>query len=569
MNILGFNCFMHDAAASLLQDGRVACAVAEERFARKKHVGEFPAEAIRCALAAGGITPRELDHVTFFYKPWLGVGRRILHALKNLPHAADLLERRGGGWLQFRNAEQTFRAELGLGADEGPKFHFLEHHLAHAASTFFGSRFEEAAILSVDGAGEWATTLFAQGAGSKIRKLGEVYYPHSLGNVYSALTQYLGFRPNSGEGKVMGLAPYGDPGPFIEEFRKVIRLIPEGAFEIDLSYFQHHLGKERRYSDKMIEAFGPPREPESPMQKVYENVAAALQLRLEEAILHLARGLQRRTGLKKLCMAGGVALNSVANGRILHETDFEEIFVQPAASDDGTSLGGAYFLWTCVLGGRRPEPMRHASLGPEFSDAACRAAIAAAGLQAESVDVVPRAAALLAGGKIVGWFQGRAEFGPRALGNRSILTDPRPAEMKDVLNARVKRREGFRPFAPAVLAERRDEYFDGGYESPFMLLVENVRPAKRAELRAVTHVDGTARVQDVERDANPRFYDLIAAFGRLTGTPVLLNTSFNVRGEPIVNTPQQAIRGYLDMDMDALVLGDRLLCKENGSRGGS
>jgi carbamoyltransferase len=568
LNILGFNCFMHDAAATLLQDGRIVCAVAEERFARKKHVGDFPLQAIRCALEAGGIHARELDHVTFFYKPWLGVGRRVLHALKNLPHAADLLERRGGGWLKFRNAEQTFRTELGLAGEEGPKFHFLEHHLAHAASTFFGSRFDEAAILSVDGAGEWATTLFAQGSGRKIRKLGEVYYPHSLGNVYSAFTQYLGFRPNSGEGKVMGLAPYGDPSRFIDEFRRIIRLIPEGAFEIDLAYFQHHLGKERRYGDRVIESFGPAREPESPMQKVYEDVAAALQLRLEEAILHLARGLQRRTGLKRLCMAGGVALNSVANGRILHETDFEEIFIQPAASDDGTSLGGAYFLWTCVLGGDRPAPMRHASLGPEFSDAVCRAAIAAAGLHGESTDVVPRAAQLLANGKIVGWFHGRAEFGPRALGNRSILTDPRPAAMKDVLNARVKRREGFRPFAPAVLVERRDEYFDGGYESPFMLLVENVRAAKRGELGAVTHVDGTARVQDVERDCNPRFYDLIAEFGRLTGTPVLLNTSFNVRGEPIVNTPAEAIRGYLDMDMDALVLGDRLLCKENGSRGG-
>jgi carbamoyltransferase len=561
LNILGFNCYMHDAASALLSDGRIVCAVAEERFARRKHVGDFPAQAIRCCLDAGGLRAQDLDHVTFFYKPWLGVGRRVLHALRNLPDAADLLERRGAGWLRFRNAERAFRLQLGLDGG-GPRFHFVEHHLAHAASAFLLSPFAEAAILSVDGAGEWATTLLAQGSGRSIRKLGEVCYPHSLGNVYSAFTQYLGFRPNSGEGKVMGLAPYGDPDRYIDEFRKIIRLIPEGGFEIDLGYFQHHLGKERRYGDRVVEVFGAPREPESEMTRNYENVAAALQRRLEEAILHLARGLQRQTGLRKLCMAGGVALNSVANGRILHETDFEEIFIQPAASDDGTSLGSALFQWSCVLGNERPEPLTHASLGPQYADADYRGAIEGAGLRAETGDVVRATARLLAAGKIVGWFQGRAEFGPRALGNRSILTDPRPAEMKDVLNARVKRREGFRPFAPAVLAERRDEYFDGGYPSPFMLLVENVRPAKRAELGAVTHVDGTARVQDVSRDSNPRFYDLIAEFGRITGTPVLLNTSFNLRGEPIVNTPQEAIAGFQRMDMDALVLGDYLLRKQ-------
>lgn len=558
---------MHDAAASLLCDGRVVCAVAEERFARKKHVGDFPRQAIESCLQAGNLRPTDLDHVAFFYKPWLGVGRRVLHALRHLPHARDLLERRGGGWLRFRNAEAAFRQEVGLDG-RGPCFHFVEHHLAHAASTFFLSPFEEAAILSVDGAGEWATTLLAWGQGRRIRKLEEVYYPHSLGNLYSAFTQYLGFRPNSGEGKVMGLAAYGDPDRYAEEFRRIVRLVPDGGFEIDLSYFQHHLGKERRYSDRVIEVFGPPRVPESEMTPRFADIAAALQRRLEEAVVHLARRLQKRTGLRKLCMAGGVALNGVANGRILRETDFDEIFVQPAASDDGTSLGAALFVWCCALDRERPEPMIHASLGPEFSPARCREALRAAGLSYETRDVVRRTAELLAAGKIVGWFHGRAEFGPRALGNRSILADPRPAWMKDVLNARVKRRESFRPFAPAVLAERRDDYFDGGHLSPFMLLVENVRPGRRGELGAVTHVDGTARVQDVTREANPLFYELIGEFGRITGTPVVLNTSFNVRGEPIVNTPEEAIAGFLSMDMDALFLEGHLVEKAPASGSG-
>lgn len=564
MNILGFNCFMHDSAATLLVDGEVSCAVSEERFARRKHVGEFPHQAITYCLDHAGMKVDDLDTVTFFYKPWEGFLRRVAHALRHLPHAGDLASSRAGKWNDFRTADDTFRKAMGLDDGKGPRFLFVEHHLAHAASAFFCSPFEEAAILSVDGAGEWTTTLTGRGTGSRIDKLDEIGYPHSLGNVYSALTQYLGFRPHSGEGKVMGLAPYGDPDRFADVFRDMLRLTDDGGFRVDLSYFQHHLGKERRYSDKLLEALGPAREPESDMPQLHQDVAAGLQRRIEEALVHLARALQERTGLRRLTMAGGVALNSVANGKILEETEFDEIFIQPAASDDGTSLGGALWAWVCEHGGRRPEPMRHAYLGPSYSDADCRAAMDAAGLVPEPAANLPeRVAELLEQGKIIALYQGRAEFGPRALGNRSILTDPRPTAMKDVLNARVKRREGFRPFAPAVLAERRSEFFSGSHPSPFMLLVESVRPDKREQLGAITHIDGTARVQDVERDLNPLYYDIIDAFGRRTGVPVLLNTSYNVRGEPIINTPEEAIRGLMSMDMDGLVLQGHLLLKQS------
>ncbi len=571
VNILGFNCYMHDSAAALLSEGQVRCAVAEERFTRRKHVGDFPAEAIRYCLRDGGLEVDDLDCVTFFYKPWDGFLKRVLHAVRHLPHAGDLASRRAGSWNRFRTADDAFRTDLGIEPGGGPEFLFVEHHLAHAASAFFCSPFEEAAILSIDGAGEWTTTLAGRGVGSQIEKLTEVSFPHSLGNVYSAVTQYLGFRPNGGEGKVMGLAPYGDPARFIDTFQDMVRLSDGGRFEIELSYFQHHLGKERRYSDRLIDALGPAREPESDMTGHYEDIAAALQLRLEETVVHLARHLQRTTGLKRLCMAGGVALNSVANGKVLAETDFDEIFIQPAAGDDGTSLGGALYAHVCLKGGERPEPMRHAYLGPQYSDDDCRGALESAGLRpvadvAES-QLADRMAELLEQQKIVALYQGRAEFGPRALGNRSILTDPRSQQMKDTLNARVKRREGFRPFAPVVLAERRHEFFSGQHGSPYMLLVEDVRADKADELQAITHVDGTARVQDIERDINPLYYDTVAAFGERTGVPVLLNTSFNVRGEPIINTPEEAVLGFLNMDIDALVLGRYLLQKEDVATG--
>ena len=447
--------------------------------------------------------------------------------------------------------------------------HNVEHHLAHAASAFFVSPFDEAAVLTLDGFGDFASSMLCHGRDNRLEVLERVLFPHSLGIFYTAVTQWLGFTKYGDEGKVMGLAPYGDPERFLPKMRELVKL--EGdSFELELDFFVHH--KEgvdmtwdeqtptigRLFSDRMEQAFGPAREPRTELTKDHEDVAAALQAMLEEAYLHLVRAAHRRTGSKNLCLAGGVALNAVANGRIRPETEFEGVYVQPAAGDSGIAVGAAYYVWNQELGKPRGFVMEHAYTGPQFTDAEAEAAIRAAGFEPERMDdaqLFDHVAGRIADGDVVGWFQGRMEFGPRALGNRSIVVDPRRHDMKDILNARIKHREHFRPFAPSILAETTDDWFEQDYTSPFMVLVYKTRPDKRDEIPAVNHVDDTGRLQTVEERVSPRYYGLIKAFGDKTGVPIVLNTSFN-ENEPIVMTPEHAVETFAKTKMDLLVLGN-------------
>ena len=557
MNILGFNS-THDASAALVRDGEVVCAVEEERYSRKKHHYGLPVRAIEACLKVGGIGWGDLDHAAFYWNPKKGLFPFAFHVLRHLPRSLAYFDHQPGIWKRFLRLPDELREEHGFKG----RFHFLDHHGNHIASSFWPSPFDEAAALSVDGTGEWATTVMAR---MKVGEPMEVYetcsYPHSLGKLWETVTQYLGFRPNSGEGKVMGLGPYGRPD-LVEQFQDLVRPRGGGRFKLNPRYFDFHLGRERKYSDLFVKTFGPPRAPESEIERRHEDVAFALQAVTEGYLLRMARALHERCGLTRLVMSGGVSLNSVANGRLQRETPFEEIFIQPSAGDAGAALGAALRVWHDVLGNGAKGRWRmvNACLGPEYGEEEMRAALTEAGLAFRKVEDAPaEAARRLAEGKILGWYQGRMEYGPRALGNRSILADPRNPETKDILNARVKHREGFRPFAPAVPAERAEEFFEtGGAEAPYMLKVFDVRPEKRDVIPSITHVDGSARVQTVRREQNERYYDLITKFGEITGVPVVLNTSFNVRGEPIVNTPKEAVECYLGTEMDGLILGDLL-----------
>ena len=577
MHILGVTSFIHASSAALLIDGEIVAAADEERFTRVKHTGVFPANAIRFCLQQGGIELDQLDHLAFYWHPWRAVGPRLLQLVSNLPHSLAFFRRqetdaqavRGdvGAWLGMVKVGGTLRRALGVPAARFRR-HYIEHHLAHAASCYYPSPWDDALILSLDGTGEWTTTLLARGRGQRIEKIQEVVYPHSLGVFYGAATQFLGYRVYSDEWKVMGLAAYGKPR-FADRVRRLIRLHPDGSFRLDLDYFSFQLADKRTwYGARFVELFGPPRRADEPIEdERFADIAASFQQVTEEIGLGLVRHLlQVGGGSRKLCLAGGVALNSVLNGKILAETEIDQLFVQPAANDPGAGLGAALYLHNAVLKGRRTPTMRHAYLGPEFDAARMRSALEQRGLEYQRCeDIEARTAALLDAGKVVGWFQGRMEYGPRALGNRSILADPRRAEMKDVVNAKVKFRERFRPFAPSILAERVGEYFEHPSPSPFMIVVLPVRPEKRGAIPAVTHADGTGRLQTVEREVNPRYYRLIEAFERCTGVPVIMNTSFNVQGEPIVCTPEEAVSCYLGSGLDALVLGD-LLTSKRGQR---
>jgi carbamoyltransferase len=566
MNILGFNCYAHDAAAAIVGDGDLLGVVEEERFLRKKHVGEFPHNSIRWCCEIAGIAARDLDAAVYYWNPRLGRLQRLKHLLRYFPKSLGLVLSRGGKETAMLALRGTLRRELELTGRT--QVHFAEHHVCHAASSFLTSPFDQAAILSIDAAGEWDCTWMGVGEGLDMRPLKKTSFPHSLGLVYGAVTEFLGFKFASGEGKVMGLAPYGDPARYIDEFRKIVRTTDEGGFAVDLSYFTYHyLGRPRWFSSKFYQVFGPPRAADGELSARHNDVAAALQQRTEEVGLHLARWLQKTTGLNKVCLAGGVCLNSVMNGKILLDGVFDEVVVQPAANDAGTAVGACFWLWNTVLRRPRRYVFEHAYLGPSWSDDQVRAAIRETPVDEETFgwrqvpDAPALAARMLAEGKIIGWFQGRMELGPRALGNRSILTDPRPAGMKDLLNARVKFREGFRPFAPSVLEEKTGEWFNSAYPSPYMILVYDVLPEKRGLVPAITHVDGTGRVHSVSKTHNPQFHALVSEFERLTGVPIVLNTSFNIRGEPIVNHPREAIQCFLQTGMDALFLHDFLLTK--------
>ncbi|MFB3828496.1 MAG: carbamoyltransferase [Bryobacteraceae bacterium] len=568
-HVLGISCYFHDAAAALLSDGRLVAAAEEERFSRIKHDFSFPERAIEFCLGAAGLRGSDLGYVVFFEKPFIKWERLLVTCLEAFPRSRRVFQEAMISWLADKLwIKHLIGQRLGVPAS---CILFSEHHLSHAASAFLCSPFDEAAILTVDGVGEWATAAIGIGRGAEIRLIEEIHFPHSLGLLYSAFTAFLGFEVNEGEYKVMGLAPYGEPR-YLDEVHRLIRMAPDGSFELDLSYFSFHYSPERTFSPRFERLFGPPRDPARPFSlsdpeaRRYADIAASIQRVTEEALLGMARRAARVTGLPRLCMAGGVALNSVANGRILRESGFREIYVQPAAGDSGAALGVALWGWNTVLGKPRDFVMEHAAWGEEHSADAVRNALDAAGLAYAPCDDHAVAEAL-AGGAIVGWMDGRFEWGPRALGRRSILADPRNAGMKERINAAVKYREPFRPFAPAAPAAAAESWFDlpgaaRHWPARFMLYVAPVAEARRGAIPAVTHVDGTARLQVVHPETNPRFHALIENFGRLTGTPVLLNTSFNVRGEPIVNTPAEAVDTWRRTGMDLLVLGEFMVRKE-------
>jgi len=595
MDVLGISCYFHDAAAALLRDGQILAAAEEERFTRKKHDYEFPQHAIDFCLRVGEIEARNLDYVAFFEKPFVKFERLLLTSMQTFPRSHRVFREAMISWLGDKLwIKHLIQRRLGVPAS---KILFSEHHLSHAASTFFCSPFEEAAILTVDGVGEWATASLGVGKGTNIKLLKEIRFPHSLGLLYSAFTAFLGFEVNDGEYKVMGMAPFGEPR-HTDKVYKLIRLSSDGSFELDMDYFSFHYSADRTFGTKFEDLFGPSRNPNSlfftdvsgypsyfgekpanykeleKQNRYYADVAASIQSVTEEVLLKMAHCAFIETGAKNLCMAGGVALNSVANGRIFRETPFEQIYIQPAAGDGGGAIGAALYAHHMVLGQPRSFVLEHAYWGEEHPAENIERFLQEKGIRYQRLEkedkLIEQVIDRLQKGQVVGWFQGRFEWGPRALGNRSILADPRRAEMKDIVNVKIKFREPFRPFAPSVLAERASEYFQlldppRHYPARFMLYVVDVRDAKRDLIPAVTHVDGTARLQTVTKEVNPRYYQLIEAFGQATGIPIILNTSFNLKGEPIVNTPHEALHTFSQSGMDALVLGNYLIEKPLGS----
>lgn len=598
--ILGISAFYHDSAAALVVDGRIAAAAQEERFSRLKHDAAFPQRAVAYCLEEAGLSAADLDYVAFYDKP-LSKFERILETyLAYAPVGFRSFRMAIPLWLKDKlHMRRTIRAALG--PDCRARLVFTDHHESHAASAFFPSPFDRAAILTLDGVGEWSTATLGEGRGNRIRLSDHIAFPHSLGLLYSAFTYYCGFKVNSGEYKLMGLAPYGRPIYRDLILDHLIDLKADGSFRLDMRYFQYCQGLTMT-NGRFHRLFGgPPRDPESNLDQRHMDLAASIQDVTEEAVLRIGRELHRRTKADRLVMAGGVALNCVANGRLLREGPFDDIWIQPAAGDAGGALGAALFVWHQLLENPRSPNGRDSQqgsfLGPRFDSETIAEFLEAEGAKARRFeigdDLAEHVAELLADGKIVGWFQGRMEFGPRALGARSILGDPRSPTTQATMNLKIKFRESFRPFAPAALRERAAEWFeiDPKHESPYMLLVAPVREEKRtpidaeglrvmredpdlrrrvnmtrSQIPAVTHVDYSARIQTVDQERNPRFHRLIEAFERLTGCPVLVNTSFNVRGEPIVCTPEDAYRCFLATDMDVLVLEDFVIVKDEAAR---
>jgi carbamoyltransferase len=598
-SILGISAFYHDSAAALVVDGRIVAAAQEERFTRKKHDASFPTHAVSYCLREFGRGPEQINYVVFYEKPLSKFDRLLETYLGYAPRGFRSFCLAIPRWLQEKlPMRRTIRRNLPDGV-RAPVL-FLDHHQSHAASAFFPSPFEEAAVLTLDGVGEWSTTTWGEGRGNTVRLRQHLQFPHSLGLLYSAFTYYCGFKVNSGEYKLMGLAPFGRPAYRDLILRRLVDLKPDGSFRLDMRYFNYCQGL--TMTGRRFHALfgGPPRRPEAMLEQRHMDLAASVQEVAEEVLLRAGRYVFRQTGLKRLALAGGVALNCVANGRMLREGPFEDLWIQPAAGDAGGALGAALFVWHQLLKNeRRPDgkdAQQGSLLGPQFSAEAIRQALDARGdpyHRMPEEELLRHVAGLLAEGKTVGWFQGRMEFGPRALGARSILGDPRSPQTQSVMNLKIKYRESFRPFAPAVLLEHAPEWFETepGRESPYMLLVAPVRPEHRLPLSpeqqkvmsehpdlmqrvnvprsavpAITHVDYSARLQTVDRERSPRFHKLLEAFHALTGCPLLVNTSFNIRGEPIVCTPEDALRCFDATDIDALVLEDCVLHKRQASR---
>ena len=595
MYILGISCFYHDAAAALLDDGRLVAAAEEERFSRIKHDAGFPSFAIDFCLQTAGIRSQDLDYVVFYEKPLLKFERILFSILTSAPRTAGLFREAMTTWFREKLWLKTIIVQrLGIAPNQ---ILFVDHHLSHAASAFFCSPYTEAAILTVDGVGEWTTTALGHatadwGDGARPNRIvldRELRFPHSLGLLYSAFTAWLGFRVNDGEYKVMGMAPYGQPH-YVEKVRQLVDVADDGSFALDMRYFQFHRSTTHTFTQRFVDLFGPPRHPQAefvtdltdPQHKIaassaerernqyYADVAASIQFVTEETLLAMTRHLHVLTGSENLCMAGGVALNSVANGRIVREGPFRNVFVQPAAGDAGGALGAALYANHALLGKPRQETMEHAYWGAAYSPVAIGDFLRSQGLPYRELPddhLLDELVDDLTQARVIGWYQGRFEWGPRALGNRSILADPRREEMKEVVNSKIKFREPFRPFAPAVLEPNASDFFamsglTDNYLARYMLLVSPVQAQKQSDVPATTHIDGTGRLQTVRRDVNPRYYDLIDRFGQATGTPVLLNTSFNLRGEPIVTTPQNAFNTFVGSDIDVLVLGNFIVRKD-------
>ena len=568
MYILGLTT-LGDSAASLIKDGEVIAAAEEERFSRKKHHSGFPFKAIEYCLDYAGITLKDVEHVGHYWKPWI-LRHKAMQALKAAFVSRDMFKARAD-----RGISQVSDSYLGmfkhpkrLREHFGPsdfKFHYLEHHPCHAASAFFVSPFETAAILTWDGTGEETTTLFSRGRGNKIEILKRIKLPHSLGQFYSAVTNYIGFDMFAGdEWKVMGLAAYGKP-EYYDFFSKMLSTNGNGDFHFDISVLDHHLAKHYKFPEGITKELGPGRKKGDELTEHHWNIACSAQKVLEDTAIHLVKKLHEMTGEENLCMAGGVAFNSVMNGRIFHETPFKKFYVQPAAGDAGCSLGAALMLWHQKLGNPRNVVMNHAYWGPKFSNEECRDALDTAGLKYETLpdeELLPKLAKMISEGAIIGWFQGRMEWGPRALGGRSFLADPRRGDMREILNHKVKLREWFRPLAPSMLEEYGNEVFGREHHDPFMITVIEVAEEYKERIPAVVHVDGTARPQMVNKNVNPRYWNLINEFRKLTGIPMLLNTSFNVQ-EPIVCTPQDAINTFGNANFDALVLENNIVYRED------
>ena len=569
MYILGLTT-LGDSAASLIKDGELIAAAEEERFSRKKHHAGFPYKAIQYCLDDAGITLKDVAHVGHYWKPWI-LRHKAMQAVKAAFISRDMFKARAD-----RGVTQVGESYLGMfkhpnrlrehfGASDF-KFHFLEHHQTHAASTFFVSPFESAAILTWDGTGEDTTTLFTHGKGNKIKVLKRIKLPHSLGQFYSAVTNYIGFDMFSGdEWKVMGLAAYGTPKYYDFFAEKVLVKNGNGDFHFNIKVLDHHLAKHYQFSDTIIKELGEPRRKGEELTEHHWNIASSAQRVVEDTAIYLAHQIKEMTGEENLCMAGGVAFNSVMNGRIFHETPFKNFYVQPAAGDAGGSLGAALMVWHQKLNNPRKFVMNHAYYGPKFTNEECRTALDKAGLKYETLPdekLFPKLAKLIADGAIVGWFNGRMEWGPRALGARSFLADPRRADMREVLNDKVKLREWFRPLAPSMLEEHGKEIFGVEHHDPFMITVIQVAEEWKKKIPAVVHVDGTARPQMVSKQTNPRYWNLINEFKKLTGIPLLLNTSFNVQ-EPIVCTPEDAINTFNNANFDALCLENNLVLRED------
>ncbi|HLY24716.1 MAG TPA: carbamoyltransferase [Aggregatilineales bacterium] len=592
MYILGISCFYHDSAVALIKDGQLVAAAMEERFSRKKNDNGFPYKAIDFCLQMGGITGKDLEYAVFYEKPLVKFERILTNTLGAFPRSRDVWREAMFVWLPEKLWIKTHIQNYLKIRPE--RIMFCDHHMSHAASAFYCSPFDEAAIMTVDGVGEWTTTALGtakanwDGKGTnEITLFEEQRFPHSVGLLYSAFTAFLGFKVNEGEYKVMGMAPYGQPR-FEDKVRKLIQVEDNGNFHLNMEYFAFHYSATDTYNQRFLDLFGEQRAPSDDFftiatnpersgekgamdrNQYYADIAASVQAVTEDILLKMARHLHQKTGLKKLAMAGGVALNSVANYKILQETPFEEVYIQPAAGDDGGALGAALWVYHSVLNQPRQMVMKDAYWGQEYGEGEIRDFLEQNGIRYDLITdddkLLDQVAESITKGQVVGWFQGRFEWGPRALGNRSILADPRRSEMKNVVNTKIKYREPFRPFAPVVLSECAQEYFDfpdvaSQYPPRFMLMVSPVRSDKQAVIPATTHEGGTGRLQTVDRETNPRYYEVIKRFGEATGVPVLLNTSFNLRGEPIVNTPANAWNTFHNSGLDLLAMGPFLVRK--------